>query len=148
MNQGVQGKCIATPTRTTPFSKEKGAALGGTRTHDTLLYTSHIAVVEFVEALGTWVEESLLKRLKNSIMADECTNVTTVEELSVFCRWEEDGLPVEHFLEIVLAVAQIEHGVQSSSFEPEHQIFYPRMWLLRQIPSPRSFPPEDFSFFQ
>ena len=41
MNQGVQeGKCItnkATPTRTTPFSKEKGAALGGTRTHDTQL---------------------------------------------------------------------------------------------------------------
>ena len=34
---GVQGKCItnkATPTRTTSFSK---AALGGTRTHDTLL---------------------------------------------------------------------------------------------------------------
>ena len=69
------------------------------------MYTSHIAVVEFVEALGTWVEESLLKRLKKasyySIMADECTDVTTVEELSVFCRWEEDGLPVEHFLEIV-----------------------------------------------
>ena len=37
MNQGVQGKCIAIPTRTTPFSKEKRAALGGTRTHDTLL---------------------------------------------------------------------------------------------------------------
>ena len=40
MNQGVQSKCItnkATPTRTTPFSKEKGAALGGTRTHDTPL---------------------------------------------------------------------------------------------------------------
>ena len=36
-NQGVQGKCIATPTRTTSFSKEKGAALVGTRTHDTLL---------------------------------------------------------------------------------------------------------------
>ena len=33
----VQGKCIATPTRTTSFSKEKGATLGGTRTHDTLL---------------------------------------------------------------------------------------------------------------
>ena len=27
------------------------------------MYTSHIAVVEFVEALGTWVEESLLKWL-------------------------------------------------------------------------------------
>ena len=39
MNQGVQGKCVtnkATPTRTdTLFLKEKGAALGGTRTHDT-----------------------------------------------------------------------------------------------------------------
>ena len=69
------------------------------------MYTSHIAVVEFVEALGMWVEDALLKRLKKasyySIMADECTDVTTVEELSIFCRWEEDGLPVEHFLEIV-----------------------------------------------
>ena len=68
-------------------------------------YTSHIAVVEFLQALGTWVEESTLKRLQRasyySIMADECTDITTVEELSVFCRWEEDGLPVEHFLEIV-----------------------------------------------
>ena len=34
-------------------------------------------------------------------MADECTDITTVEELSVFCRWEENGLPVEHFLEII-----------------------------------------------
>ena len=34
-------------------------------------------------------------------MADECVDITTVEELSVFCRMEEEGLPVEHFLEIV-----------------------------------------------
>ena len=34
-------------------------------------------------------------------MADECTDVTTVEELSIFCCWVEDGVPVEHFLEIV-----------------------------------------------
>ena len=33
----MQGKCITIPTRTTSLSKEKGAALGGTRTHDTLL---------------------------------------------------------------------------------------------------------------
>ena len=32
-------------------------------------------------------------------MADECTDVTTVEELSVLSV--EDGLPVEHFLEVV-----------------------------------------------
>ena len=65
------------------------------------MYTSHIAVMEFMEALGTWVEEFLLKRLHQascfSIMADECTDVATIEEMSVFCRWEEDGSPEEHF---------------------------------------------------
>ena len=34
-------------------------------------------------------------------MADECTDVTTIEELSIFYRWVDDGQPVEHFLEIV-----------------------------------------------
>ena len=62
-------------------------------------------MVDFIEALGTWVEESILKRLQKasffSVMADECTNITTVEELSVFCHWEENGSPVECFLEIV-----------------------------------------------
>ena len=69
------------------------------------VYTSHIAVVEFMEALGTWVDESILKQLRQascfSIMADECTDVATIEEMSVFCWWEEDGSPEEHFLEIV-----------------------------------------------
>ena len=68
-------------------------------------YTSKIVVVDFVNAIGTWVEESLLKRLCQApfytIMADECTDVTTIEELSIFCRWTEDGVPVEHFIEIV-----------------------------------------------
>ena len=30
------------------------------------VYTSHVAVVEFVEALGTWVEESTLRRLQKA----------------------------------------------------------------------------------
>lgn len=34
-------------------------------------------------------------------MADECTDVTTVEELSIFCRWNEKGVPVEHFMDII-----------------------------------------------
>jgi len=34
-------------------------------------------------------------------MADECTDVAIIEEMSVFCRWEEGGIPEEHFLEIV-----------------------------------------------
>ena len=61
-------------------------------------YTSKDAVIDFIEAIGQWVEESLLKRLHQaryfSLMADECTDISTVEELSVFCRWVEDGQPV------------------------------------------------------
>ena len=68
-------------------------------------YTSEDAVVDFVEALGTWVDESLLARLQNaryfSLLADKCTDITTIEELSVVCRWVENGLPVEHFIEII-----------------------------------------------
>ena len=49
-------------------------------------YTPTIAIVEFLEALGTWVEESTVKPLHQapcySIMADECTDVATIEELS------------------------------------------------------------------
>ena len=75
------------------------------RTGRNAVYTSHVAIVEFIEALGTLVEESLLKLLRQascfSIMADECTDVSTVEEMSVFCRWEEGGSPEEYFIEII-----------------------------------------------
>ena len=36
-----------------------------------------------------------------SIMADECTDVTTIEELTICCRWVESGVPEEHFYEIL-----------------------------------------------
>ena len=57
-------------------------------------HTPQMAVVELVNALGTWVEESLLKRLHKAIfffciMADECTDVTTIEELTICCHWVE-----------------------------------------------------------
>ena len=32
------------------------------------VYTSHVAVVEFMEALATWVEECLLKHLCNATL--------------------------------------------------------------------------------
>ena len=68
-------------------------------------YTSKDAIVDFVEALGTWIDESLLARLQNaryfSFLADKCTDITTIEELSVGCLWVENGLPVEHFIEII-----------------------------------------------
>ena len=35
------------------------------------------------------------------IMADECSDIFVVEELSIYCHWVEEGVPVEYFLEIV-----------------------------------------------
>ena len=35
------------------------------------------------------------------IMADECTDVTTIEELTIFCRCMESGVLEEHFIEIL-----------------------------------------------
>lgn len=34
-------------------------------------------------------------------MADESIDVSCIEELSLCCRWEEGGVPEEHFLEII-----------------------------------------------
>jgi len=35
------------------------------------------------------------------LLADECNDISTIEELSVVIRWVENGLPVEHFIELV-----------------------------------------------
>ena len=68
-------------------------------------YSSKDAVTHFIKAIGQWVEESLLENLLQapyfSIMADECTDISTVEELSILCRWIQDSVPVEHFMEII-----------------------------------------------
>ena len=34
-------------------------------------------------------------------MADECTDVTIIQELTICCRWVESGVPEEHFIEIL-----------------------------------------------
>ena len=34
-------------------------------------------------------------------MADECTDVTTIEELTICCRWVESGVPEEHLIKIL-----------------------------------------------
>ena len=68
-------------------------------------YRSASAVIGFIEAISVWVEESLLCRLQQApyytLMVDECTDVATLEEMSIFCRWVEKGFPVEHFIDIV-----------------------------------------------
>ena len=52
-------------------------------------YTSTDVVFDFIEPIGTWVDFQLKLLHKApffSLMADECTDITTIKELSVFCR--------------------------------------------------------------
>ena len=64
-----------------------------------------------MEALGTWVEESVLGKLQKvsffSVMADDCTDITTVEEVSNFCHWKENGTPVNASWKFCLYIKQI-----------------------------------------
>ena len=34
-------------------------------------------------------------------MADECTDVTTIEELTICCHWVESVVPDQHLIEIL-----------------------------------------------
>ena len=58
-----------------------------------------------IEAIDTWVERKLLECLKASpffsILADECQDVSTQEELSICFRWIVNGCPEEHFMTIL-----------------------------------------------
>ncbi|KAJ8040842.1 52 kDa repressor of the inhibitor of the protein kinase [Holothuria leucospilota] len=54
-------------------------------------YISNQMIEEYVQALGTWLEGEILASLKESeffcVLADETTDVATIEELSVCARW-------------------------------------------------------------
>ena len=55
-----------------------------------------------IEAIDTWLKRKLLKSLKSSpyftVMADECQDISSQEELSICFRWLIDGCPEEHYL--------------------------------------------------
>ena len=68
-------------------------------------YLSKVTTAELLSSISHWIEESLLAQL-NSIeliftMADESTDVSSKQELSICGRWLENGKPVEDFLGIV-----------------------------------------------
>ena len=68
-------------------------------------YTSKFSTTSLIEAIATWIDQELLESLRKSpffsILADECEDISTQEELSVCCRWK----PEEHFLTILHIVA-------------------------------------------
>ena len=69
-------------------------------------YSSNVAISEYLDAISLWVQQGILKSLKEaafySILADESTDRATIEELSICFRWvDSSGSPVEHFLGLV-----------------------------------------------
>ena len=63
------------------------------------------------------LEENLLTSFKASrnfsLMADEATDISSKEELSVCARWLENNKPVDHFLGIVHAKETTAKGITS-----------------------------------
>ena len=69
-------------------------------------YGSHVAISEYLDAISLWVQQGILRSLREaafySILADESTDIATIEELSICFRWvDSSGSPEEHFLGLV-----------------------------------------------
>ena len=65
-------------------------------------YTSSFSSTKIIEAIDTWIDRKLEKSLKDSpffsIVADEGQDITTKEELSIYCQWLIDGVLKSTFL--------------------------------------------------
>ena len=63
-----------------------------------------------LEAINSWLDRKLIESLKVSpcfsVLADECVDISTTEELSICCRWIVNGKPEEHFLTVLHICAQ------------------------------------------
>ena len=58
-------------------------------------YGSHVAISEYIDTFSLWVQQGILRSLKEaafcSILADESTDIATIEELSICFRWVDIG---------------------------------------------------------
>ena len=68
-------------------------------------YTSKFSSHSLLVAIDSWIDSNLVISLQASqyftIMADECEDISTQEELSICCRWAVDGHAEEHFMTIL-----------------------------------------------
>jgi len=68
-------------------------------------YTSKFSANMLLESLDTWLDKQLIHSLQSSpcfsILADECQDISSHEELSICCRWIVNGRSEEHFLDIL-----------------------------------------------
>ena len=70
-------------------------------------YESYSTVVELLSCISKILEHKLLDSLRESLyyslLADECTDIVSKEELSVCAHWLSQNKLVEHFLGIIHA---------------------------------------------
>ena len=68
-------------------------------------YTSGFSANTILESLDTWLDKQFIHSLQSSpcfsIMADECQDISSHEELSICFRWIVNGRSEEHFLDIL-----------------------------------------------
>ena len=68
-------------------------------------YTLNFSSQSLLIAIDSWIDSNLIANLQASqffsIMADECHDISTQEELSVYCRWVVNGHAEEHFMTIL-----------------------------------------------
>ena len=73
-------------------------------------YTSKFSAVMLLEAINSWLDRKLIESLKSSpyfsVLADECVDISTTEELSICCRWIVNRKPEEHFFTVLHICAQ------------------------------------------
>ena len=65
-------------------------------------------------------------------MADECTDVTTIEELTICCHWVEIDVPEEHLIEILPLKKANAESIYSVEYCREKNILLgrlTRMWF-------------------
>ena len=68
-------------------------------------YTSNYSVVTLLDAIDTWLDKKFVSSLASSpyfsVLADDCEDISTAEELSICCRWITNGKPEEHFVTLL-----------------------------------------------
>ena len=85
-------------------------------------YTSRFSNRVLIEAIDIWIERKLMCSLQESpyfsILAGECQDISTQDELSICGRWLVNGKPEEHFLTALHVrstdAGTIEEALQSS----------------------------------
>ena len=74
-------------------------------------------VIDLLSSISKVIERDLLSSFNSStyfsLMADESTDVSSKEELSICARWEQDSKPVEHFLGILPAKETTAEAISS-----------------------------------